>query len=77
MDFIWSLFSPRPSYRLYARIDQAGVCHAFKQCIQQPAGKDWVEVREQNLSWLDQPLPTDARLTNRARQPGVQQLRTV
>ncbi|MCQ2995273.1 hypothetical protein NLO88_05400 [Pseudomonas syringae] len=74
MDFIWSLFTTRPKYRNYARIDQRGVCCAFKQCTQPPAGQDWVEVTEQNLSWLNKPLPLNARITRRAGQPAARQL---
>jgi hypothetical protein len=75
MDFFWSLFSPRPTYRHYARVDQSGICLAFKHCSQPPAGQGWIEVHEQNLSWLNQPLPANARLINRTRQPAAQQLR--
>ncbi|MCI8209694.1 hypothetical protein AUC61_09105 [Pseudomonas sp. S25] len=75
MDFIWSLFSSRPKYRHYARIDQIGICRAFKQCSQPPVGQGWVEVAEQNLSWLNQPLPLTARLVRRSGQPAARQLR--
>jgi hypothetical protein len=75
MDFFLSLFSSRRKYRHYARIDQAGLCLAFKQCNQPPVGQGWVEVAEQNLSWLNKTLPANARLIRRANQPAARQLR--
>jgi hypothetical protein len=75
MDFFWSLFSSRSKCRLYARVDQSGICRAFKQCSQPPLGHGWVEIVEQNLAWLDQPLPISARSTGRTRQPETRQLR--
>lgn len=75
MDFIWSLFSERPTYRHYARVDNTGICRAFKQCSQPPVGQEWVEVAEQNLSWLNQPLPFNARLIRQAGQPAARHLR--
>lgn len=74
MEFIWSLFTARPKYRHYARTDQIGICRAFKQCSQPPVGQGWVEVTGQNLSWLNQPLPLNARLVRRAGQPAARHL---
>ncbi|WP_426140942.1 hypothetical protein [Pseudomonas sp. DWP3-1-2] len=62
MDFLWSLFSPRRKYRHYARVDQSGVCRAFKHCRQAPTGHEWVEIVEENCTWLGRPLPAHARL---------------
>lgn len=74
MNFIWSLFNSRPQYRHYARINPMGICLAFKQCDKPPVGQGWVEVTEQNLSWLNQPLPSNARLARRTGQPHAPQL---
>jgi hypothetical protein len=74
MNAFWSLFSSRPQYRHYARIDQAGICRAFKHCAQAPTGRDWVEISEQNLTWLDQPLPPSARRVMRPTQPASRQM---
>lgn len=75
MDFFWSLFSSRPKYRFYARVDQIGICRAFKHCSKPPVGSNWVEVHEQNLSWLNQPLPVKARLARRAGQSAARHMR--
>lgn len=61
MDFLWTLFSFR-QHRHYARVDQDGICRAFKHCIKPPAGHDWVEINESRLCWLNQPLPATARV---------------
>ncbi|KQQ50800.1 hypothetical protein ASF84_21270 [Pseudomonas sp. Leaf127] len=66
MEFLRSLFSARHALCHYARLDQAGVCRAFKHCRQAPEGKDWVQVTEQRLAWLGQPLPASARIAPRA-----------
>ena len=65
MGFFRSLFSARSALRHYARIDQQGICRAFKHCSQAPAGAEWVEVTEQRISWLGQPLPASARISTR------------
>jgi hypothetical protein len=74
MNAFWSLFSPRPQYRHYAHVDQSGICCAFKHSSQPPAGREWVEISEQNLAWLGQPLPTSARRVKRPTQPAGRQL---
>ncbi|BAP41502.1 hypothetical protein NJC40_10485 [Pseudomonas sp. 21LCFQ02] len=66
MGFFQSLFSVRPALRHYARIDQQGICRALKHCSQAPAGNEWVEVTEQRMAWLGQPLPASARIAPRA-----------
>ncbi|MFJ3486401.1 hypothetical protein ACIPL1_23810 [Pseudomonas sp. NPDC090202] len=63
MDFLWSLFSLRRRHRHYARLDQHGVCLAFKHCATPPQGHDWVEISEPHLSWLHRPLPASARIS--------------
>lgn len=72
MKLFWSLFTTRPHLRHYARVDQSGICRALKHCAERPAGSDWVEVTEQRLAWLDQPLPASARIS---RQPTRAQTR--
>jgi hypothetical protein len=62
MNLFRSLFGARCQHRYYARVDQAGICHAFRHCAQRPSGQEWVEVREQRLSWLNQPLPASAQV---------------
>ncbi|MCH5487403.1 hypothetical protein [Pseudomonas syringae] len=78
MNLFRSLFTARPQHRHYARIDQAGVCRAFKHCAQRPTGVEWVEVTEQRLSWLNQPLPASAsaRVTQRSERSPRGQLLT-
>ncbi|AHG42527.1 hypothetical protein N018_20765 [Pseudomonas syringae CC1557] len=61
MNLFQSLFSARRQFRHYARVDQAGICRAFKHSAQRPSGVEWVEVTEQRLAWLNQPLPASAR----------------
>jgi hypothetical protein len=65
MDFLWSLFNSRRNDRHFARVDASGICHAFKQCRQPPQGQDWVEITEQKLCWLGNPLPNSARVIPR------------
>lgn len=76
MKLFWSLFTARPSMRHYARVDQSGICRALKHCAERPAGADWVEVTEQRLAWLDQPLPASARLGRQPSRPRTRQLLT-
>ncbi|WP_295471481.1 hypothetical protein [uncultured Pseudomonas sp.] len=66
MSFFRSLFSARPAPRHFARLDESGICRAFKHCSHAPQGGEWVEVNEQRLAWLGQPLPASARITPRA-----------
>lgn len=75
MDFLWSFFNSRRTYRHYASVDASGICRAFKQCRQQPEGHQWVEITEQRLSWLGQPLPATARVTPRMAQASALRLR--
>lgn len=56
-----SLLAPRRTLRLFALLDEAGLCRAFRQSAQAPLGAGWVEVNEQRLAWLHQPLPASAR----------------
>ncbi|KPX86813.1 hypothetical protein [Pseudomonas meliae] len=62
MNLFRSLFTTRQQHRHYARIYQTGICCAFKHCAQRPSGVEWVEVTEQRLAWLNQPLPASARV---------------
>ena len=56
------LLRSRPRQRVFAYIDSAGMCQAFRCSAQAPLGLGWVEVSEQHLSWLNKPLPIQARL---------------
>jgi hypothetical protein len=56
-----SLFAPRLPLRTYALLDEQGLCRAFRQSPQAPRGTGWIEVNEQRLTWLHQPLPASAR----------------
>ncbi|TBU89711.1 hypothetical protein [Phytopseudomonas dryadis] len=49
---------PRP--RIFARLDEHGICRAFRLSAQAPGSAHWREVNEQRLSWLDKPLPDSA-----------------
>lgn len=77
MDFLWSLFSLRRRYRHYARVDQNGICLSFKHCARPPCGQGWVEILEPNLSWLQRPLPSTARVTSRSRAITARQLLSI
>ncbi|HEX8594938.1 MAG TPA: hypothetical protein VF682_16975 [Pseudomonas sp.] len=77
MDFLWSLFSSRRMYRHYARVDKFGVCRAFKHCRQAPVGQEWIEIVEQNVAWLDRPLPANARRQRAASQSHARRMLTV
>jgi hypothetical protein len=77
MGFLWSLFSPRRRYRHFARLDQHGVCMAFKHCAAQPQGSGWVEISEARLSWLHQPLPSNVRVSPRPRAITARQLLSI
>jgi hypothetical protein len=77
MDFLWSLFSLRRSYRHYARLDQHGICLSFKHCAQTPSGHGWVEIHEPNLCWLQCPLPVSARMTSRSRAITARQMLSI
>lgn len=60
-----SLLAPRPPMRIYALLDQAGVCRAFRRSAQAPLGAGWVEVDRECLAWLHKPLPGSARISTR------------
>jgi hypothetical protein len=77
MDFLWSLFALRRRYRHYARVDQSGVCLAFRHCAAPPQGQDWVQVHEPKLCWLHQPLPASARVASRERAITARQLLSI
>lgn len=57
-----SLFARRRALGLFALLDEAGRCRAFRQSAQAPLGAGWVEVNEQRLAWLHQALPASARI---------------
>lgn len=50
--------SPRP--RIFACLDQQGICRAFHQSAQPPGPARWYEVNEQRLAWLGSRLPESA-----------------
>lgn len=66
-----SLFTPRAPLRTFVLLDDAGLCRAFRQAAQAPLGVDWVEVNEQRLAWLHQPLPASARSAPVVARPAV------
>ncbi|AIR89484.1 hypothetical protein [Pseudomonas cremoricolorata] len=66
MASFWTLLLQRPRHRTYARLDGQGRCLAFKTCAGRPEHGIWVEVSEQRLAWLGQPLPQSARLRRSA-----------
>jgi hypothetical protein len=76
MNLFWSLFTTRRQYRYYAQVDQAGICRAIKHCAQRPTGSEWVEVTEQRLAWLGQPLPANARVSRLRSRPTARRLLT-
>ncbi|WPC06067.1 hypothetical protein SBP02_04760 [Pseudomonas benzenivorans] len=68
---IRSLFAPRRPLRTFVLLDERGLCRAFRQSLQAPSGAGWTEVKEQRLSWLNQPLPASARLLPVAAHPSL------
>ncbi|MFI8479970.1 hypothetical protein ACIGCM_05285 [Pseudomonas sp. NPDC078700] len=62
MSVLRSIFAPRRPTRTFALLDDNGLCQAFKQSSQAPAGFGWIEVSEQRLNWLNNPLPSFARI---------------
>lgn len=76
MKLFWSLFTTRRQFRHYARVDQAGICRALRHCAEHPAGAEWVEVTEQCLGWLNQPLPAQARVSRQSSRPTARRLIT-
>ena len=67
MHALLTLLFRRQPPRQFARLDAHGVCLAFKQCQQQPAGAGWVEISEIRLHWINRPLPASARVQPLAR----------
>lgn len=57
-----SLLAPRRPHRLFVLLDDSHLCRAFHSAAQAPQGSGWVEVNEQQLTWLHQPLPDSARI---------------
>lgn len=76
MSLLQSLFNMRRQYRHYALVDQAGICRALKHCTERPSSSDWVEVSEQQVNWLNQPLPANARVTQHNVRSALYQLIT-
>ena len=74
MDAFWFFFSSRSRHRHYARVDRQGICLSFKHCAKPPQGHEWVEISEPNLTWLQRPLPSSARISSRARAITARQL---
>lgn len=60
MRFLSSMFKKTQRYRHFARLDNQGICIAFKSCRAAPANGDWVEVERVNLCLLGKPLPGNA-----------------
>ncbi|AEF23358.1 hypothetical protein [Pseudomonas fulva] len=49
-----------PNPRIFACLDEHGICRAFRQSAQPPGPAGWQEVNEQRLCWLGAPLPKSA-----------------
>lgn len=49
-----------PHTRIFACLDEQGICRAFRQSAQPPGPASWHEVNEQRLAWLGTPLPESA-----------------
>lgn len=62
MSFLRSLFVTSRPKRIFALLDEHGLCRAFHQAAQAPQGLGWIEVNEQRLTWLHHPLPNSARI---------------
>ena len=56
-----SWLAPHPPLRIFALLDEHGLCRAFRQSAQAPQGLGWIEVNQQQLGWLHKPLPASAR----------------
>lgn len=54
--------TPTPP-RIFACLDEQGICRAFRQSAQPPGAASWHEVNEQRLTWLGVPLPDSAFAT--------------
>lgn len=61
MRLLKSLFQ-RSAMRHFALLDHNGVCRGLRHSHERPAGSCWVEVNECRLAWLQQRLPSDARM---------------
>lgn len=68
MQLFWLLFAPQHEYRNFVRLDHKGLCVAFKRCPLPPHSGCWVEVEDFCLSWLQHPLPSNARVFTPAMQ---------
>lgn len=53
-------FAATPNPRIYACLDEHGICRAFRQSAYPPGPSGWHEVKEQRLAWLGAPLPKSA-----------------
>ncbi|SHL01443.1 hypothetical protein [Phytopseudomonas punonensis] len=49
-----------PQPRIFACLDEHGICRAFRQSAQPPGHTGWHEVNEQRLNWLGAQLPKSA-----------------
>ncbi|AHF66071.1 hypothetical protein [Pseudomonas cichorii] len=76
MGLFQSLFNLRRPLRHYALVDKNGICRALKHCTERPLSSDWVEVNEQRANWLNQPLPSSARVAPHGVRPAPHQLIT-
>ncbi|MEB0080083.1 hypothetical protein QN386_21750 [Pseudomonas sp. CCI3.2] len=61
MNFLWSLFALRHTHRHFVYLDASGMCQVFRHCATPPKTAGWVEVYEVCPSWLNHPLPDNAR----------------
>jgi hypothetical protein len=67
------LFAPDRPMRSFALLDEHGICRVLRQSAQAPQGSGWIEVQQNCLSWLNQPLPPGARAMQTA--PNLRQQR--
>lgn len=65
MSNFWTSLLTRRPMRNFAHLDAQGICLAFKQCADQPAVGNWVQINEICLTWLNRPLPSSARVCAR------------
>jgi hypothetical protein len=66
-----ALLAPTRPLRACALLDQHGLCRALRQSAQAPLGAGWVEVEQINPSWLQQTLPSSARVAQVTAHPQV------
>jgi len=57
--FLQKIARPR-NPRIFACLDDQGICRAFRQSAHPPGPAGWHEVNEQRLTWLGTPLPKSA-----------------